>query len=808
MRCFSRTMPGRISFVQPTEVFVNFPDQTHHQISPPVSVFGTELDVAWTNVLHHSRLAQLNHKVQRSKQVIRVKSIKETLTLKELGLLSFEENTRKYLNEDSPILGVLFNAEVNLDVMKRMKHRERNKVLEHRRNEEGLRQFVFVMAGLTCFISGESVAEEDDGFTVKGRFTDSIKAVDNDKDYAWSRGIIRRTGTVADLVAAERQFVFDNADINMDTIDGHDMEGIQCFTPKTSISPRAPIDKIRSIPSATSGVYGTIPLGVFQKPHPGGLASLMVQNVINGDRKVLLMSTDLAWMDGKWKELDLIPGWNGFMESITSNKSFVSSRMLCLPFIKAPPSNYGLIYPVLKTIAHKLYKTERPALAVWGHILAQLALAKTILSTIDMKEENSAILTILSNFGTGNLQINPAWAELKMRENTDIQIFCDWFDSHDLLPLGDTIMCVNNGVLGNENINRHKAYEIGKSSTTNITGSNFKELKFQRKKMGNATTKEQFSYIIDKYMNYFKNHYMPNASIVLDGSPEDATENSIKSAEVIRTARNMLSASVAFDDTMALTMLKEQFLSKDQKKCMISMLANKLTAQHFHAKTVFIVGEDIELLVLLTAQEQPEPFCNNFLLKPGKGHDNLMYSSNNCKLYEEAKKNILFLHVFSGCDSTLQRAVSAFMEPDATPNQDAEAGATFILSQRELSKIDFNMTFLPPTEAVARQHSLRAYFQVQVWKNNFLNTRQWGWKTTKHGLLTNATDQTAAPQELLDKISLQRHTCTNSPSEDEFLQVDVTSYEEEVDITEDRLTFDPFLDELDADTEMVQLEAL
>ncbi|KAJ8871511.1 hypothetical protein PR048_027833 [Dryococelus australis] len=122
--------------------------------------------------------------------------------------------------------------------------------------------------------------------------------------------------------------------------------------------------------------------------------------------------------------------------------------------------------------------------------------------------------------------------------------------------------------------------------------------------------------------------------------------------------------------------------------------------------------------------------------------------------------------------------------------------------------------------------------QVQVWKNNFLIPQQWGWKTTKHGLLPNAIEQ---PQELLNKIVCTRrkgcraacscrksgikclvictqckgHTCTNSPSEDEGLQVDVTSYEKEVSITEDRLSFDPFLDEeLHANTEMVQLEDL
>lgn len=1037
------------------------------------------------------------------------------------------------------------------------------------------------------------------------------------------------------------QFVFDNADINMDTIDGHDtfhaMGGIQCFTPNTSFSPRAPIDKFRSIPSAVSlREYGTTSLDVFQKQNEGGLASLTVQNITNSEREVLPMSTDLLWLYGKWKELHFIPGWNGFMERVTENKSFVSSSILCLPFIKAPPTNYDTVYTALKTAAQKcegqhqkicfvtfdqpLYIKAREIVAscgsdsdlssvivrlggfhllmsfmgavgyimdgsglqhlfnvsyalasintmmsghfysraVRGHFLAHLALAKKILSTMHLTdEENSAILAILDNFGTDNFQIEETcmdsillklkeklheleengptaklwvqyfrmvsilkhfveaeksgnwqlhlqsindmlpyfhasghfnyakvchlylqdmmqlesrlspteydkfvtkgfftirrshkfwsgiWSDMtieqvlmrsmkaegglsrgrgisdgtlarwiaampiavdishqieefcgvsftstdqhvdstnsrRMRDNIDVQKFGEWFDSHDPFPVGDTIMCISTGVIGYENINCHEAYEIGKSIMENIIGSSFKELKFQRKNRvmplrgvncavkindeqvpvnsdtifrripfhmksqeqlksyfafelapyplslfddcgmrktrksdlynfftpvntdeRNAAyvidggfllhrvvwqTREQFSCILDKYVNYINNHYGPNTTIVFDGYPQDAAEKSIKSAERIRRTRNMPSASVVFDETMMVTMPKECFLSNDQNKMrLITMLTDKFKAKNFQVKqavedadpmivstaidlaklggTVIIVGEDIDLLVLLTAQEQQTAFCNIFLLKPGKGsQDNLMYSPSHCKLSDIAKKNILLLHAFSGCDSTsaffrkgkktfvktfeknssLQRTAAVFIDPNATPNQIADAGAKFIVTlytegstkslnetrfdlfQRTLSKNDFNLACLPPTDAAARQHSLRVYFQVQVWKNNVLNPQQWGWKTTKHGLLPNPTDQPAAPQELLNKISCtcgkgcratcscrkagikcsiicrqcKGHTCTNSPPEDECLQNDITSYEVDVDVDE----------EFDTDAEMLQLE--
>ncbi|KAJ8893064.1 hypothetical protein PR048_005645 [Dryococelus australis] len=61
----------------------------------------------------------------------------------------------------------------------------------------------------------------------------------------------------------------------------------------------------------------------------------------------------------------------------------------------------------------------------------------------------------------------------RMRDNIDVQKFCDCFDSHDSLPLGKTIMCVSTGVLKDENINS--------TNMTNITGSSIKVLKYQRK---------------------------------------------------------------------------------------------------------------------------------------------------------------------------------------------------------------------------------------------------------------------------------------------------------------------------------------
>jgi len=70
------------------------------------------------------------------------------------------------------------------------------------------------------------------------------------------------------------------------------------------------------------------------------------------------------------------------------------------------------------------------------------------------------------------------------------------------------------------------------------------------------------------------------------------------------------------------------------------------------AECVIMVGEDTDLLVLLTALS-PSSCTNIYFLKPGKGKlDNLCYSAENFKYSKHVKDNILFLHAFSGRDTT------------------------------------------------------------------------------------------------------------------------------------------------------------
>lgn len=71
-----------------------------------------------------------------------------------------------------------------------------------------------------------------------------------------------------------------------------------------------------------------------------------------------------------------------------------------------------------------------------------------------------------------------------------------------------------------------------------------------------------------------------------------------------------------------------------------------------NTECVVMVGEDIDFLVLLSALVSSS-CANIYYFKPEKGKsDHVCYSANNFKYSKHIKDKILFLHAFSGCDTT------------------------------------------------------------------------------------------------------------------------------------------------------------
>jgi hypothetical protein len=67
--------------------------------------------------------------------------------------------------------------------------------------------------------------------------------------------------------------------------------------------------------------------------------------------------------------------------------------------------------------------------------------------------------------------------------------------------------------------------------------------------------------------------------------------------------------------------------------------------------TTVVVGEDVDLLVLLTARTPTDKII--YFLKPGKAQQQTeIYSSKSLSAYPKCQNHILVLHAITGCDTT------------------------------------------------------------------------------------------------------------------------------------------------------------
>lgn len=67
------------------------------------------------------------------------------------------------------------------------------------------------------------------------------------------------------------------------------------------------------------------------------------------------------------------------------------------------------------------------------------------------------------------------------RDNEDLEKVDNWFATHDFILDRSELICIANGKVASDNINCHRAFEIGEDLITNIKGSDFQRLSFQRK---------------------------------------------------------------------------------------------------------------------------------------------------------------------------------------------------------------------------------------------------------------------------------------------------------------------------------------
>ena len=89
----------------------------------------------------------------------------------------------------------------------------------------------------------------------------------------------------------------------------------------------------------------------------------------------------------------------------------------------------------------------------------------------------------------------------------------------------------------------------------------------------------------------------------------------------------------------------------------------------------------------------------------------------------------------------------------------------YIFYTQKVSKMSssFKLESLPPTSAVAKYHSYRAYFTIQEWLGNVgkLDPTDWGWEYQENMLTPFFTDMPVAPEQLLLMLCGCKEECQN-----------------------------------------------
>ena len=150
------------------------------------------------------------------------------------------------------------------------------------------------------------------------------------------------------------QFVYDNADFNVDTLDGkftfHNLGGILIITPRSKAQPREAIKRLEKIQTAeVIAKKCDIPLQIRPMNLKLGYKNIKFQ-VLN--KKLELNTSENGelrnfWMFLKYNNNMHFEGWNGYMQKITSSKNFETSLIDFLPFIYSPPSDTITLYNCL-----------------------------------------------------------------------------------------------------------------------------------------------------------------------------------------------------------------------------------------------------------------------------------------------------------------------------------------------------------------------------------------------------------------------------------------------------------------------------
>lgn len=324
-----------------------------------------------------------------------------------------------------------------------------------------------------------------------------------------------------------------------------------------------------------------------------------------------------------------------------------------------------------------------------------------------------------------------------------------------------------------------------------------------------------YIHICRQYTDYVTRKY-GRAVIVFDGYEEDlSTKDSAQQRRscgrvgpTVEFTRDMVMKSKK-DEFLSnkrnkqhfINMLSERLQEAGCRTCHATGDADVLIAQTAvgcaDIGQTILVGDDTDLLVLLCYHVKDGSHNIFFRPEPKAGKKKTPRCWDIKALQRFLGRNVsnylLFAHAMLGCDTTsrvfgigkgvvikhmlnatdFKSHAGVFLDEDATQSEIVDAGEKCLVSilkgtpeetldqlrlQRFHQKVATNKSAvqpetLPPTSAATKYHSLRVYYQVQVWKGvTDISPQGYGWTVVDGKLLPFQCDLDVAPKMLLEVV--------------------------------------------------------
>ena len=331
----------------------------------------------------------------------------------------------------------------------------------------------------------------------------------------------------------------------------------------------------------------------------------------------------------------------------------------------------------------------------------------------------------------------------------------------------------------------------------------------------------KFKEVAETYLRYIKTNYtLP--IVIFDGYPD----TSIKTQEHLRRYPVPLSSYVDIVPENKVPFNQDRYLSsKENKSAFIKFLTpflcdagvkvkickddadcfvvkEALTNANHNEGPVLVVADDTDIFVMLLYHWKSSLKDIVFLSERSQSAWSISKSQ---KYITDLKEHLLFLHSFSGCDTTsatYSKGKGGWIKAirKSTPMKNAsriisnklsspgEVGAAAVnafeaiyngKSGQGLTKLRYvkymemackgiiSPEKLPPTEHVAYYHGLRAHYQVMVWMaagdDCLLNPTDWGWELKSHVLVPIISNFDIAPATLTKVIRCNCNISLTNP---------------------------------------------